>query len=179
MKEVMEEMGVERGKRKGGLGKDKLAFDELEKERRKKEEQAIYDARLKKLQDERLALQNAQEVYRNAHQEQNFDEIDDDGVPTVVPKKLDTKLSMFDAVQHQRQLEEKQDLLKDKMKKLQEEMDLFKQQQDEEESGDEGEVKTTQGVNVERNYRPGKVNTKFDACARAEFEQQSYNALEK
>merc|ERR1712178_195663 len=95
MKEVMEEMGVERGKRKGGLGKDKLAFDELEKERRKKEEQAIYDARLKKLQDERKALQNAQEEYRNAHQEQNFDEIDDDGVPTVIPKKLDTKLSMF------------------------------------------------------------------------------------
>merc|ERR1711879_252840 len=82
--------------------------------------------------------------------------------------------SMFDAVQHQRQLEEKNDLLKAKMKKLQEEMDLFKQQQEEEEGDDEAEVKTTQGVNVERNYRPGKVNTKFDACARAEFEQQSY-----
>lgn len=36
------------------------------------------------------------------------------------------------------------------------------------------QVKTTQGVNVERNFKPGKVDSGFDARAREVFEQQGY-----
>ena len=44
MKAVMEEQGISKAQRTKGLGKDRLAFNEIEKERRKKEEQAIYGA---------------------------------------------------------------------------------------------------------------------------------------
>jgi len=52
-------------------------------------------------------------------------------------------------------------------------MDLFKEQQG---GGDEIDavVRTTQGVNVERNHKPGKVSSGFDSRAREGFEQQKY-----
>ena len=44
MKAVMEEQGISKAQRTKGLGKDRLAFNEIEKDRRKREEQAIYGA---------------------------------------------------------------------------------------------------------------------------------------
>lgn len=182
LKEELERTG-QKGtvKRTGDMDKNKTQFDILERERRQKEQDRLYQDKMAKLELERARMKNEQKLFeieqRDKQREENLqnDLFKSFDAPSgKQPKKLDDKLVMFDAVNHQRQLESRQELNHNKMAQLQEEMAKFKQQQEEErrkERNEDSEDDDNQkGINY--NVQPGRINTDFDKAQAEEFERQ-------
>jgi len=166
-------------KKAGTMDKSKTQFDQIERERRKKEEDKLYQEKMAKLELERAKMKHEMRLFEIEQKEEKHEEIKEGIANGAIknnelrPKKLDTKLVMIDAVNHSRILQERTDLNNQKLVALQEEMKKFKEQQalqkNQESSDDEDTSKT---INIERNFKPGKVNTSFDKQHADELERR-------
>lgn len=181
IKQELANSGNSKIDRKGAKNETFSKFDEMERKRRKEEEDKLYEEKMKKLELERTQLRHQQRMFEmDQRQEQVSEAMDDSlmkGLATIknAPKKLDDKFLMFDAVNQGRIFQEKQELNRQKMEKLREEMLLFKEQQADttalgESSDDEEEMDSR----IKRTpiSKVGKVNVNFDKAAAEEFERQ-------
>merc|ERR1719220_2928804 len=176
-------------KKEKTLDKSKTQFDQLEKERRKKEEDKLYQEKMAKLDLERARMKHEQKLFEieqreKMHQEALEDSLMKDFEPKSSsgpkPKKLDSKFTMLDAHNHSRILEERQDLNRKKMEELQEEMRKFKEQQaqqqangnDSSDEDDSGLKKTVTIEGAVSKKKPGKVNVAFDRQHAEELEEE-------